>query len=193
MADILIADDNPHVRHMAEEILAPEGHRVNGVPDGKAALRCIREANPDLVLLDTKMPRADGLEVCRDIRADPGAAGVRVVMLAGPLEPLDSEGAGAQGFDAVLQKPLDADSLLKTVNELLGGRGGGDAVSSAQDAAAPAEVDPLTHLVEETLLGRQERFVESEIRRAVGDAMAAALPGVVERVTVEVSRKLKRI
>lgn len=193
MADILIADDNPHVRHMAEEILAPEGHRVNGVSDGKAALSSIRDANPDLVLLDTKMPRADGLEVCRDIRADPGIAGVRVVMLAGPLDPLDSEGAGAQGFDAVLQKPLDADSLLQTVNELLRGRGGGDAVSSAQDAAPPAEVDPLTHLVEETLLGRQERFVESEIRRAVGDAMAAALPGVVERVTVEVSRKLKRI
>ena len=106
---------------MAEAILAPEGHRVSGVSDGEAALRRLRDAKPDLVLLDTKMPRADGLAVCRSIRADPGLADVRVVMLAGPLDPFDRESAGAAGFDAVLQKPLDADGLLNAVNELLGG------------------------------------------------------------------------
>ena len=185
MADILIADDNPHAQHMAEAILAPEGHRVSGVSDGEAALRRLRDAKPDLVLLDTKMPRADGLAVCRSIRADPGLADVRVVMLAGPLDPFDRESAGAAGFDAVLQKPLDADGLLNAVNELLGG-------GRAHVAAAPA-VDPLTHLVEETLIGKRERIVEGEIRRAVDEVLAAAMPAIVERITMQVSRKLKEI
>ncbi len=185
MADILIADDNPHARHMAEAVLAPEGHRVSGVSDGEAALRRIQDAKPDLVLLDTKMPRADGLAVCRGIRSDPGLVDVRLVMLAGPLDPLDREGAAAAGFDAVLQKPLDADGLLKTVNELLGGR--------RKDAAAAPTVDPLTHLVEETLIGKQERIVESEIRQAVEEVLTAAMPAIVERITMQVSRKLKEI
>lgn len=189
MADILIADDNPHVQHMAEAVLAPEGHRVSGVSDGKAALRRIRDDKPDLVLLDMKMPRADGPEVCRDIRADRGLADLRVAMLAGPLDPLDREGARAQGFDAVLQKPLDAETLRNTVHELLGG-------CREDDAEAPAaalSVDPLTHLVEETLAAKPERLAEDEIRKVVEEALAAAAPAMVERIAMQVSRKLKEI
>lgn len=170
---------------MVEAVLGPEGHCVSSVSDGQAALRRIQDAKPDLVLLDTKMPRANGLAVCRSIRSNPGLADVRIVMLAGPLDPFDREGAGAEGFDAVLQKPLDADGLLNTVNDLLGGR--------RTAFAAALTVDTLTHLVEETLIGKQERIVEDEIRKAVEDVLTAAMPAIVERITMQVSRRLKEI
>ncbi len=185
MADILIADDNPHAHHLAEAALAPAGHRVRAVSDGRAAMRRIEDAKPDLVLLDTKMPLADGAAVCRSIRAKPDLADVRIVMLAGPLDPFDRGEAGAEGFDAVLQKPLDAARLLQTVNDLLGDR-------SPEAAAAPA-ADPFTHLVEETLGGKSGRIVEKEIRQAVEEVLTAAMPAIVERIAMRVSRKLREL
>ncbi len=184
MADILIADDNPHAQRMAEDILGPAGHRVIGVSDGQAAIRHINEAKPELVLLDTKMPLADGLTVCRSIRSSEELASVRIVMLAGPLEPFESNGAEAEGFDSVLQKPLDAESLLSTVNRLLG---------EPSTSAAVAKIgDPLADLVEETLGEGTERVPDEKIREAIEDVLLAAIPAIVDRITERVSRELKK-
>ena len=88
--------------------------------NGDEALASLAENRPALVMLDTRMPGPSGYEVCEFIRGSGELAGVKVVLLAGPLEPFDPAHAARVGSDAVLHKPLDAYSLIETVHSLIG-------------------------------------------------------------------------
>lgn len=130
MSLILIADDNPHAHRMGRQILSQEGYDVATVSNGDEALQYLEEHRPALVMVDTRMPGPSGFEVCRRIKADSQLEGVKVVLLAGPLEPFDSSEAEAAGSDGVLHKPLDAYTLIDTVKSLAG---------EAEPAATPPE------------------------------------------------------
>jgi two-component system alkaline phosphatase synthesis response regulator PhoP len=117
---ILIADDNPHAHRMGRQILQQEGHEVQTASNGDEALAYLSENRPALVMLDTRMPGPSGYEVCEFIKGSSELAGVKVVLLAGPLEPFDPAHAARVGSDAVLHKPLDAYSLIETVHSLIG-------------------------------------------------------------------------
>src|SRR5688572_3630084 len=67
---ILIVEDDTDIRELLQYSLAREGHEVAVAADGRAALVAARRMLPDLVLLDLMLPGADGLEVCRQLRAD---------------------------------------------------------------------------------------------------------------------------
>lgn len=121
MGLVLIADDNPHAHRMGRQILSQEGHDVVTVSSGDEAMEYLDSNRPDLVMADTRMPGPSGYEVCRRVKQQGGSLeGVKVVLLAGPLEPFDSEQAQECGSDAVLHKPLDAFTLIDTVNSLIG-------------------------------------------------------------------------
>lgn len=120
MSLILIADDNPHAHRMGGQILSQEGHDVVTVADGDEALAYLAENRPDLVMADTRMPGPNGFELCRHVKSAESLQGVKVVLLAGPLEPFDPAQAEGAGCDSVLHKPLDAYSLIETVNSLIG-------------------------------------------------------------------------
>ena len=117
---ILIADDNPHAHRMGGQILSQEGHDVVTVANGDEAMAYLSENRPDLVMADTRMPGPNGFELCRHVKSAESLAGVKVVLLAGPLEPFDPAQAESAGCDSVLHKPLDAYSLIETVNSLIG-------------------------------------------------------------------------
>src|SRR5688572_5709037 len=68
---ILIADDTPANVHILQARLAAHGYEIVTAADGEEALAVTRSTLPDLILLDVMMPRMDGLEVCRQLRADP--------------------------------------------------------------------------------------------------------------------------
>jgi CheY-like chemotaxis protein/phosphoribosyl 1,2-cyclic phosphodiesterase len=95
---ILIVDDDPEMVSLLVETLEPEGFRLLSAGDGDAALRIARAQRPHLVLLDWRLPRRDGLEVCRALRSDgdPHLRAVPVVLLTGNTAPGDT----AAGFDA---------------------------------------------------------------------------------------------
>lgn len=120
MSLILIADDNPHAHRMGRQILNQEGYEVATTSDGDETLQYLTENQPDLVLADTRMPGPSGFEVCRRIKRHPKLSHVKVVLLAGPLEPFDPAQAESAGSDGVLHKPLDAYSLIDTVKSLIG-------------------------------------------------------------------------
>ena len=133
MSSILLADDNPHAQRMGSQILSQEGHTVITVSDGDEAMQYLQENLPDLVMVDTRMPGPSGFDICKHVKSEPKFRGVRVVLLAGPLEPFDTAEAESAGPDGVLHKPLDAYTLIDTVNSLLG------QVSEPQDEAPESE------------------------------------------------------
>jgi CheY-like chemotaxis protein len=120
VSSILLADDNPHAQRMGSQILSQEGHSVVTVSDGDEAMQYLEENLPDLVMVDTRMPGPSGFDICKHVKSEPRFRGVRVVLLAGPLEPFDTAEAESAGPDGVLHKPLDAYTLIDTVNSLLG-------------------------------------------------------------------------
>lgn len=118
---VLIGDDTDHVRRLISVILSRHGYELREAEDGQATLDELNRARPDLLILDVHMPGLDGLEVLKHVRADPGLAETRVLLLTGGVEALDSDWGQRVGADAHLAKPFEADALLTTVQALLDG------------------------------------------------------------------------
>lgn len=104
---------------MGSQILSQEGHEVITVSNGDQVLQFLGEHRPDVCIVDTRMPGPSGIELCRQIKADKSLRAIKVVLLAGPLEPFDPGEAESVGSDGVLHKPLDAFTLIETVNSLI--------------------------------------------------------------------------
>ena len=121
-SSILVVDDNEDMRHYLARILG-EHYDVRTAGDGAAALLAVRSHPPDLVLTDVMMPRVNGVELTRNLRADPSTAHIPVIMLsarAGPEAAVDGIGAGADDY---LTKPFTSAELLarcRTSIELAG-------------------------------------------------------------------------
>jgi CheY-like chemotaxis protein len=88
------------------------GHEVRSADDGLAALEVAAAFRPDLVLLDIGMPRLDGYEVCRRLRAEPWSEGVLIVAVTGWGQEADKQRARDAGFDLHLTKPMDHGALF---------------------------------------------------------------------------------
>ena len=119
-ATVLVVDDQEDERKIQGAMLTHLGYEVREAADGEAALAAATESPPDLVLLDIAMPRMDGLEVCRALRADPRTVGVPVLFftasVAGDLKQMARD-AGAQG---ILTKPVDPRHVAREVARILG-------------------------------------------------------------------------
>jgi PAS domain S-box-containing protein len=112
---VLVADDNADMRQYLSRLLEPR-FRVEAVSDGEAALDAARARAPDLVLTDVMMPRLDGFDLLRAMRAEPGLAEIPIVMLSARAgEEARIEGAQA-GADDYLTKPFSARELVARVD-----------------------------------------------------------------------------
>lgn len=119
MSDILLADDDAALRAMVADALRAAGHEVRLARDGAEALREVRRRAPDLLLLDYRMGRPDGFEVCREVRADPRLAHLPVVILTAQGRIEDRLRGFEAGADDYLPKPFDPRELLARVGALL--------------------------------------------------------------------------
>lgn len=108
---VLFAEDDPHIRRVSEIALRRAGFEVVCVSDGAEALQMLEDRLFDLVLLDGMMPKIDGLEVCRRIKADPRTARVPVVLLSARSQGADEAAGRAAGAAGYIRKPFDALAL----------------------------------------------------------------------------------
>ena len=116
---ILIIDDEPNIVLSLEFLMKREGFEVAVAGDGEAALRAMAERRPDVVILDVMMPRLNGFEVCRRIRAEPALAGVRVLMLSAKGRETEVKKGLELGADAYVTKPFSTLELVAEVRRLL--------------------------------------------------------------------------
>jgi two-component system chemotaxis sensor kinase CheA len=119
---IVLADDAATTRALARSLLEAAGYEVAVAPDGEAALALLSQNGADLVLSDVEMPRMDGIELTRAVRATPRLAKTPVVLLTGLASEEDRRRGLEAGADAYLVKSsFDQRVLLDTVAELLEG------------------------------------------------------------------------
>ncbi len=112
---ILIVDDEEVIVELLTLLLDGDGRTILGAYDGVEALGIIREHRPNLVISNVMMPRLDGRELCRTIRADPELADTRVVLMSAGHK-LDVHGYGE---DLFIRKPFDLVEVEQTVKRLL--------------------------------------------------------------------------
>jgi putative two-component system response regulator len=117
---VLVVDDHPSSRMTAVALLSVEGYEVLEAESGPAALECVVEANPDLILLDVMMPGMDGYEVCRRLKQDEQTRLIPVVFITA-LNDRRSRIMGIEaGGDDFLTKPFDRLELSARVKSLVG-------------------------------------------------------------------------
>ena len=114
---ILVAEDDRAVRDSLVRALQLEGYTVASANNGAETLEAIRQAEPDVLLLDVSMPIVDGLTVCRVIRSE--GSRLPVLMLTARTETSDRVAGLDAGADDYLPKPYDLDELLARIRALL--------------------------------------------------------------------------
>lgn len=121
MARLLVVDDESGIRSALVQVFEYEGHEVEQAEDGHRGIELAQSVHPDVIFLDVKMPGLDGLDVLERIRADDPSAVVIMISGHGTIDTaVEATRRGAYDF---LQKPLDTDRLLVTLQRALELRG----------------------------------------------------------------------
>jgi DNA-binding response OmpR family regulator len=117
---ILIVDDEPNIVISLEFLMKREGYQPIIATDGEAALKALAEQAPDLVILDVMLPKLNGFEVCRLIRADERWRSIRILMLTAKGRDTEVAKGLGLGADAYVTKPFSTRDLVALVKQLLG-------------------------------------------------------------------------
>jgi two-component system CheB/CheR fusion protein len=133
---IALVEDSDDIRDTMQELLEAEGHEVLVRSDGEAGYRMIVEAAPDVALVDVGLPKLDGLDVARRVRAECSRR-VRLIALTGYGRSEDRGASYQAGFDSHLVKPIDIDQLMRVLDTV------------PMDSGEPLEMLELTAAVHE--------------------------------------------
>jgi PAS domain S-box-containing protein len=112
---ILIVDDNEDALILLAEALAAAGHEITTAHDAPEALAKVREAVPEIAILDIGLPVMDGYELARRLRSELGSACPHLIALTGYGQPRDRARSEEAGFDAHLVKPVEVKTLMDRI------------------------------------------------------------------------------
>ena len=118
-ASVLIADDDPNILRALSFLMEREGLEVRTATDGQQALAAVALSPPDVLLLDLMMPRGNGYDVCKALRADPDYNDVRIIMLTARGGDADQHTGLALGADAYVTKPFAIGDVIDCVASVL--------------------------------------------------------------------------
>jgi class 3 adenylate cyclase len=176
---ILVVDDNPNNVDILKVRLESHGYEIITAMDGTDALSRALADSPDLILLDVMMPRVDGLEVCRRLKADRALPFTPIVIITAKSEAKDVIAGLGAGADEYLTKPVDHAALVARVGSMLRIKALQETVESqrAQIAAwNEALQDKVNEQVEQLdRLGRLKGFFSPQLAEAIVSAGADEL------------------
>jgi DNA-binding response OmpR family regulator len=119
---ILVVEDDPAVRELFQDVLETENYSVHMATDGEQALAQTRSLNPDLILLDIRMPKLDGVSFCKAIRDDKQTQDIPIIFITAYNSLERREEAIAAGGDDFLGKPFKTDELIIRIRAMLNAR-----------------------------------------------------------------------
>jgi DNA-binding response OmpR family regulator len=168
---ILIADDNEANRDILARRLEAHGYQLIMAADGEEALSASREQSPDLILLDIMMPKIDGLEVCRRLKADKNLPFIPIILVTARADSKDIVAGLDMGGDEYLTKPVDQAALVARVRSILRIKELHDTVNAqAKDLAewnGKLEERVQSQLAEIERMDRLRRFLSPQIANLV--------------------------
>jgi len=126
VAKILVAEDEKDIRELIAFTLRYAGFDVEVAVNGIEALEKIGQEKPDLIILDVRMPRMTGYEVCRRLKEDPQTRDIPVVFLSAKGQDMEVQEGYASGAEEYIIKPFVPDDLVAQVQRILeqAGHGG---------------------------------------------------------------------
>jgi adenylate cyclase len=189
---ILIADDNPNNRDILQARLAVHGYEILTAVDGQEALEMAKEAQPDLLLLDVMMPKIDGLEVCRRLKADTSLPFMPVIMVTAKTDSKDIVAGLEAGGDEYLTKPVDHAALVARIKSMLRIKSLHDTVheQAAQLQAQAAQLSEWNQTLEQRV-SEQLRELEriSRLKRFLSPQLAELVISSGEEKILEMHRR----
>jgi adenylate cyclase len=166
-ARILVVDDVADNVEILRMRLASLGYEVVVAEDGEQALAKVRDLLPDLILLDIMMPKIDGLEVVRRMKADASLPFIPVILVTAKAAPKDVVAGLDAGGDDYLTKPIDHGALVARVRAMLRIKALHDEVQALNhglEAKVQAQVEELERV------GRLRRFLAPQLAQAIVSA-----------------------
>ncbi|MCB1889395.1 MAG: phosphate regulon transcriptional regulator PhoB [Rhodocyclaceae bacterium] len=144
-ATILIVEDEPAIQELLSATLTRAGHQVIRADDGESAQRLLREALPDLVLLDWMLPGVSGMDLARRLRAEERTRSIPIIMLTARGEEQDKVSGLEVGADDYVTKPFSPRELVARIKAVLRRR----APQATEDPVdlGGLKLDPATHRV----------------------------------------------
>jgi adenylate cyclase len=168
---ILIVDDNQTNVKMLQTRLVAEGYEVVTAADGEEGLAAAREQLPDLILLDVMMPKLDGLEVCRRLRADSEFPFIPIILVTAMADSKDVVAGLEAGGDEYLTKPIDHAALAARVRSMLRIKSLHDKVEALADEVkqwnASLERRVAEQVAEIERIGRLRRFFSPQLAELI--------------------------
>lgn len=140
MKAALIIDDDPILRASLAQMLTQEGWRIFEAEDGEAGINLARQHRPEVVLCDLLMPRCNGYQVCRSIRAENSLRHTRIIVTSGRGYATDRLNALEAGADEYLVKPVQPADLQQLLCRISGNGSPVETVTAAPAAPAPPPV-----------------------------------------------------
>jgi class 3 adenylate cyclase len=170
-ARILIADDSATNVDILQTRLESQGYEIVTANDGEEALAAAREHLPDLILLDIMMPKIDGIEVCRQLKADDSLPFMPIILVTAKADTKDVVEGLDSGADEYLTKPVDHASMVARVRSILRIKALHDTVE-AQSAELEEwnqrlETRVTEQLVEIERMGRLKRFLSPQVAELI--------------------------
>ncbi len=142
MKAVLLIEDDEALRPMIAALLGENGWKVLEASDGEAGIHLARQHKPDVVVCDLLMPRCNGYQVCRAIRATPDLHGTRIVMISGRGYYTDRLNALEAGADEYLIKPVQAEELREALTRMTEG----NSPTKAAGRPAPSQTSGPTRV-----------------------------------------------
>ncbi|MCX5800078.1 MAG: response regulator [Candidatus Eisenbacteria bacterium] len=117
---ILVVDDEVYIVHILDFSLGMEGYEVVTALDGEQALGKVKAERPDLIVLDIMMPKLDGYETCKILKADPETKHIPVILLSAKGRNVDQQMGFQVGADDYITKPFSPRKLVERISLILG-------------------------------------------------------------------------
>ena len=115
---ILIVDDEPNVIQALSFVLKREGYQVETAEDGVEAIKKLKHWKPCLVFLDIGLPGMDGIEVCKQIKADPELRDIYILVLSAKAQEDDRQKIFSAGANGYMAKPFSPHAVVELLREL---------------------------------------------------------------------------